>query len=356
MKHAVHLIAIVCLMQLALPFSAHASKSHTVTRSSETLQGIARRYHVSVAELRAVNSLSSSRLHRGESIIIPTHTIASAPKTAHKTAYRVAKGDTLPAIARKTGIKMATLRKLNGLRNNKIKAGQILALVPAAPAQESPVAKEDSSSQHLRLVSKELLNDQEMATSLSELTDISPDTPVDLAKNLEDSKSKSEYAQSFAGLKKSAFSFLGAHYRFGANSPTSLDCSSFTQQVFRLLDIKLPRTAREQFQVGNEVAQGDLRRGDLVFFRTYAPYASHVGIYLGNRKMIHASSRDRRVVISSMDTPYYLSRYMGARRFDKLSSSSLNLDSLIQGVEEEKDADSATNDYMDLGLPEARLN
>ncbi len=354
MKHAVRLIAAVCLLQLTLPLSALASKTHVVTRSSETLQGIARKYHVSVAELKSVNSLTSSRLHRGDSIIIPTRTSAHARKTAYSTTYKVAKGDTLPKIARKTGIKMVMLRKLNGLKGNRIKAGQILALAPTAPPQEVPTAREDTG-QHLRLLSKDLLNDQEMSSTLSELTDISPDKPVDLAKNLEDSKSKD--TTSFSALKKSAFSFLGARYRFGGNSPTALDCSSFTQQVFRLLDIKLPRTAREQFQVGNEVGQGDLRRGDLVFFRTYAPYASHVGIYLGNRKMIHASSRDHRVVVSSMDTPYYLSRYLGARRFvDKLSSSSLDLDSLMQGAEEEKDADSTANDYMDLGLPEARLN
>lgn len=350
MKHSVRMIAIVCLLQLTLPLAAFASKTHVVTRSGETLQSIARKYHVSVTELKAVNSLSSSRLRKGESIIIPTQAEAASKPIENCSTYKVTKGDTLPSIARKTGVKMAVLRKANGLKGNKVRVGQVLALAPAASTTcELSVAKATTGQQRLRLVSKELLNEQEVNNSLAELSDVDADKPVDLAKNLENSKS-------FAGLQKSAFSFLGARYRFGGNSPTALDCSSFTQQVFRLQDVKMPRTAREQFQVGNEVPQGDLRRGDLVFFRTYARYASHVGIYLGNRKMIHASSRDRRVVISSMDTPYYLSRYLGARRFDKVSSGSLNLDSLMLDAVEEQDDDSPANDHMGLGLPEARLN
>lgn len=349
MKHTVRFIALVCLLQLTLPLAAFASKTHVVTRSGETLQSIARKYRVSVNELKAVNSLSSSKLRKGDSLIIPTQAEANGKQLENCSTYKVTKGDTLPSIARKTGVKMSVLRKANNLKGNKVKAGQILALAPASNTVCDIPTKTASTQQRLRLVSKELLNEQEMSNTLAELTDIDADKPVDLAKNLESTKS-------FAGLQKSAFSFLGARYRFGGNSPTALDCSSFTQQVFRLQDVKLPRTAREQFQVGNEVGQGDLRRGDLVFFRTYARYASHVGIYLGNRKMIHASSRDRRVVISSMDTPYYLSRYLGARRFDKVSPAALDLDSLMLGVEEEQDVDSLSNDHLGLGLPEARLN
>ena len=151
-------------------------------------------------------------------------------------------------------------------------------------------------------------------------------------------------------IKKTAYSFLGARYRFGGNSRTALDCSSFTQQVFREQKVSLPRTAREQFSVGNEVMRGDLQKGDLVFFQTYARFPSHVGIYLGNRKMIHASSRDRRVVISTMDTPYYTSRYLGARRIGKASQDSINFEDLLQGVEEEREGDAVSNDTLGISL------
>jgi cell wall-associated NlpC family hydrolase len=115
-------------------------------------------------------------------------------------------------------------------------------------------------------------------------------------------------------IGKTAAQFIGTPYRFGGEGPAGIDCSSFVQQVFREHQIDLPRTAREQSQVGSEVAQGDLRKGDLVFFQTYASYPSHVGIYLGDGKMIHASSGKGEVAISDINSGYYRSRYLGAKR------------------------------------------
>jgi hypothetical protein len=96
--------------------------------------------------------------------------------------------------------------------------------------------------------------------------------------------------------------------------------------------------------------RGDLQKGDLVFFQTYAQFPSHVGIYLGNRKMIHASSRERRVVISSMDTPYYTSRYLGARRVGKDVPDAINFEDLLQGIEEENEGESPDNAVPGISL------
>jgi len=111
-----------------------------------------------------------------------------------------------------------------------------------------------------------------------------------------------------------AAQYLGTPYRFGGEGADGIDCSSFVQKVFREHQIDLPRTAREQSQMGTEVAQGDLRKGDLVFFHTYASYPSHVGIYLGDGKMIHASSGKGEVTVSDLNSDYYRSRYLGAKR------------------------------------------
>lgn len=348
MTHHLRLTFATGMLLLCLPLSAFASKTHVVTRSSETLQNIARTYNVSVSELKSINNLSSSRLYKGTKLIIPSRA-AAAPKIENCSTYRVVKGDSLPTIARKTGVSMATLRKLNNIKANRIKPGQLLALGSGDGTSCNLPSPKIAKAERLRLVNHDLLNERELQHSLAELSDIDPDQPIDLAKNLEKTK---QYAE----LQKSAYSFLGARYRFGGNSATALDCSSFTQQVFRLQDVKLPRTAREQFYVGNEVAQGDLQKGDLVFFRTYARFPSHVGIYLGNRKMIHASSRDRRVVISSMDTPYYVSRYLGARRIGKINPDTLDLGNLMLGIEEENELDAQKNDHLGLSLPETRLN
>jgi len=298
---------LLCIMILAVPQLVLASKTHVV-RKSESLHSIARKYHVSVDELKSVNNLSGTLIEKGARVIIPSHPDAQnkKQKVAEKPeSYKVSRGDSLLRVAKKTGVKVADIRRFNGIKGNRIKPGQVLALTDVSVAEESP--RLPAAVNRLQLVNRDLLNEQEFSDTLAELTDIDSERPVDLAKSLE------ENGASVNKIKKTAYSFLGARYRFGGSSRNALDCSSFTQQVFREQKVKLPRTAREQFYVGNQVMRGDLQKGDLVFFQTYANFPSHVGIYLGNRKMIHASSRDRRVVISSMDTPYYTSRFLGAR-------------------------------------------
>ena len=331
------IVIATCLILLVLPQLVLASKSHVV-RKSESLQSIARKYHVSADDLKSVNNLTASRVSKGMRLIIPSYADSQQKKaSARLNTYKVSRGDSLPKIAKNTGVKVSVIRNLNGLKGNRIKAGQVLVLA-AAETTSRP-----ASTNRLQLINKDLLNEQELTDTLAELTDLESDRPVDLAKTLEDGNA--------SNLKKSAYSFLGARYRFGGSSRNALDCSSFTQQVFREQSVKLPRTAREQFSVGNEVMRGDLKKGDLVFFQTYASFPSHVGIYLGNRKMIHASSREHRVVISSMDTPYYLSRYLGARRMTSdTESDAMDFNELLLGVEEEDERDTLTNDTLGVSL------
>jgi cell wall-associated NlpC family hydrolase len=115
-------------------------------------------------------------------------------------------------------------------------------------------------------------------------------------------------------LKEVAFQYLGIPYRFGGNSRYGLDCSAFTQDVFRQLGINLPRTAREQARLG-KLVRHRLKPGDLLFFSTYASYPSHVGIYIGNGKMIEASSVYGRVIVDDVANDPYLTRhFMFAKR------------------------------------------
>jgi len=331
-------------MILAAPQLVLASKTHVV-RKSESLHSIARKYHVSVDELKSVNNLSGTHIDKGARVIIPSHPDARVKKqkiSEKPSSYKVSKGDSLPRVAKKTGVKISDIRRFNGITGNRIKPGQVLALTDVSAADETP--RPSAAANRLQLVNRDLLNEQEFSDTLAELTDIDRERPVDLAKTLEENSS------GVNKIKKTAYTFLGARYRFGGNSRKALDCSSFTQQVFREQKVNLPRTAREQFYVGNEVMRGDLQKGDLVFFQTYARFPSHVGIYLGNRKMIHASSRDRRVVISSMDTPYYTSRFLGARRIGKDLPDDINFEDLLQGVEEEREADAVDNDMLGISL------
>lgn len=107
--------------------------------------------------------------------------------------------------------------------------------------------------------------------------------------------------------------YQGVPYVFGGTTPRGFDCSGFTQYVFGLNGISIPRTADVQFQVGIPVTKSKLQPGDLVFFSTYLPGPSHSGIYLGDGMFINASS-SRGVSIARMDNSYWGPRYVGARR------------------------------------------
>ena len=110
---------------------------------------------------------------------------------------------------------------------------------------------------------------------------------------------------------------LGKPYVWGAEGPSSFDCSGFTYYVFKnAANINLPRVPIDQSNYGTYVKKSDLREGDLIFFDTSGENdgnVSHVGIYLGNNQFIHCSSSKGQVVISEMSS-YYTKAYVNARR------------------------------------------
>ena len=108
--------------------------------------------------------------------------------------------------------------------------------------------------------------------------------------------------------------YIGVPYVWGGSTPGGFDCSGFTQYVFKQHGISIPRTTTEQYKIGQYVSKSKLKPGDLVFLQnTYREGISHVGIYVGDGKIIHASS-SKGVVISDLSTSYYVNHYYGARR------------------------------------------
>jgi cell wall-associated NlpC family hydrolase len=124
-----------------------------------------------------------------------------------------------------------------------------------------------------------------------------------------------------SGLINQAKAFLGVPYKLGGDNLNGMDCSAFVKRMFSLVDVALPRTAREQYAVGKRIPRQELTMGDLVFFSTkrYEQYPTHVGIYMGSDKFIHASALNKGGVrIDSLSSDFYNARFIGGSRVKAL--------------------------------------
>ncbi|OGR92516.1 MAG: hypothetical protein A2992_08615, partial [Elusimicrobia bacterium RIFCSPLOWO2_01_FULL_59_12] len=111
--------------------------------------------------------------------------------------------------------------------------------------------------------------------------------------------------------------YHGVRYRFGGDSKTKgFDCSGLVRRIYNDLNLKrLPHTSSGLYKMGHSVRLNDLRPGDLVFFKnTYRRGISHVGVYAGRNRFIHAQNRRRGVAMTRLSDPYYQIHYAGARR------------------------------------------
>jgi cell wall-associated NlpC family hydrolase len=275
------LISIVGLAVLAaIPVVSLAGATHVV-RKGDTLGKIARAHHVSVSKIRAANGLDGTRLPVGTKLVIP-----GGKAHSKRLKARSGKGKRAP-------VRASTLPD------------------DPTPGAQFTLADPQGSTPHIGAwtppTEAELA---ELARAPKAANTASP--AVAAASGAPEASKADESIKD--RLLRVARGMLAVPYRFGGTTLWGLDCSGFVQKTFAFLNLDLPRTAREQYREGLKVAKSDLSPGDLVFFRTYAKYASHVGIYLGDNRFVHASSRDRKVTIDSLDEPYYMKHYLGAKR------------------------------------------
>lgn len=130
-------------------------------------------------------------------------------------------------------------------------------------------------------------------------------------------KSKSVVAMksSTKDIVEKAYTYRGVRYSYGSASRSATDCSGLTTQVYKAAGVALPRTSAQQAKVGQQVSKDNLKKGDLVFFKTNrGTRINHVGIYVGEGKFIHASSGGGKVKVDSLNEGYYDRRYAGGRR------------------------------------------
>lgn len=190
--------------------------------------------------------------------------------------YRVRRGDTLEKLAQQFNIEKDEITDLNRAAKRRLRPGSVVFIPKAQDEpEEQPLVLRD-------LISKPWKSEEERGI-----------------------------------LVKVAKSFSGAPYRFGGDSVRGLDCSAFVRKMYEIFEVQLPRCAREQFYAGPRVEKQDLSTGDLVFFKTkrFAKYPTHVGIYIGDGKFIHASSLLRRgVKVDRLSDSYFTRTYTGAVR------------------------------------------
>jgi len=268
---------VVLIVLAAIPAVSLAGGTHVV-RKGETLGKIARSHHVSVARIQSANGLEGTSLSVGKKLVIPGG-------KAHSKRRKARSGKGKRVIVRESP--------------------------PAeAPPPGAQLTLVDPQGATLPAVAWKLPTESEL-TELAKAADAAS-TPLDFPGAAPEAGKAGDSIKD--RLLRVAQRMLAVPYRYGGTTLWGLDCSGFVQKTFAFLDLELPRSAREQFREGAKVAKADLSPGDLVFFRTYAKYPSHVGIYLGDNRFVHASSRDRKVTVDSLDAPYYVKRYIGAKR------------------------------------------
>ncbi|MCF6206852.1 MAG: NlpC/P60 family protein [Sulfurovum sp.] len=336
------------LYKLLLPISiatvtSHAAATKTVThkiKSGESLYTIAKKNHTTVATLCKINGIKKSEVLKvGRAIKIPGNTAASSVKSKKKVAkkttvkkkhiakrttkskkYVIKSGDTLSTLAKKHHTTVAALQKVNHLKKSDVlKLGQTLTIPGTAIAKKTKkvrVAKHTSKKAEKKLAKAlKRVNTQKFAKkSVRKSRKFTLSDIVFGRGNKLSSKSKK-----IISLAKQN---LGKRYVWGATGQrNTFDCSGFTTYVCKKNGICLPRRAIQQSKYGKPVKRSELQPGDLVFFdtsKTRRGYVNHVGIYIGNGKFIHASSAKKKVVITSLNKPFYSQRFKGARRVASL--------------------------------------
>lgn len=271
---------------------------YTVQRG-DTLYSIAKRHDTTVEILMRLNGLSEATLSVGWVLQLPFRMVQ----------HTVQRGDTLFSIARRYGSTVQAIQQENNLEGTTLSPGQVLripqvgAAAPSpSPANSNPASPADASANWVNS------SPSPSPTPPQPAPEPTPQPqPVD-----------TDYDPTHP-LIQVVLKYLGLPYVFGANSDRAVDCSAFVQQVYAEVGIKLPRTSREQWGALTTV-QGAMRQGDLVFFSFVGQQIDHVGIYLGRGVFAHANSYGSRVVIESLDSPFYRRVYRGAKRVEALQA------------------------------------
>ena len=344
--------------------SAQAVTTKHTIKNGETLYTIAHKNHTTIEEVRKVNGLKKGdTLKLGRVLTVPMNTyfpnkkkkvkkvaqVSKKSKVKKKTKivkktrtgkYAIKSGDTLFIIARKHGMTVAQLLKVNQIEyKSTLKLGQTISVSKMASSskkQKRMIAKKKrvvktKKVRKIKIVKKvkKKKENRILKTALKKHAKPLASKRVKRRRTVTVDdiffRASKPNIMSFGGksnkkaknIIRLAKTKLGRRYVWGAvGQRGTFDCSGFTNYVFKKNGINIPRTSINQSKYGKYVSRANLKKGDLIFFDTSKRrkgYVNHVGIYLGNGKFIHASSAKKKVVVSNL-SKFYGKRYKGARR------------------------------------------
>jgi cell wall-associated NlpC family hydrolase len=349
--------ALLCVAATTGSLSASsAGASHTVIiGNGDSLDSLARRYHVPVRALAKANGITPETLLRnGRKIVIPDApktvvkeptmrrpgmvtsnriAIRGGPHENHRRLALVDQGYEL-VVTRKAGdwYQVTTqIGRVGWIRSDFVRVGS-----GSAPAEQS-VARSEKPKRSARVVRSERSGVSARRTKRGK-TRVARHEPKSTTRRNRRNRSYASTSKrsrtknwtyrrtqrrgrpeatapvAEADVVRMAYGYRGTPYRYGASGKGSFDCSGFTSYVYRRKGVNLPHNAAAQFGKGKRVKGGEMKPGDLVFFNTTRRRVSHVGIYAGEGKFVHASSGGGRVRVDSLNSGYYRSRLVGARR------------------------------------------
>lgn len=250
----------------------HAAQTYKV-RAGDTLYSIAQRYGVSTTALQRANHLTTSALKPGKTLSIPSNSRTSSDPViygiADKNELTVEIGGRVAASLAK-GSRFTVLAREGSKYNVKLQDGR------TGWVAADSVTLDDTRT-------------------LAPLSDT--------------------YALQKANMVQTALAFRGSRYVSGGTGPGGFDCSGFVKYIYSRYGINLPHDSRALYKCGTPVAKADLAPGDILFFvNTYRRGISHVGMYIGDGKFIHASTHRTGVKVSDLGEAYYQAHYFAAKR------------------------------------------
>lgn len=256
-------LSVTATAVLSTVLFANAASAATVTVSKgDSLWELAKKYNTSVSAIKAENNLTSDTIYIGQTLNIGENNTSSSASTTTKT-YTVKSGDSLWKIANAHNTTITQIKTLNNLKSDTIYPGQTLKISGSSSSSSSPSTSGSSSA----------------STEASRM--------VATAKSL-----------------------IGTPYVWGGTTPAGFDCSGFIYYVVNKERSGFTRQNTAGYYASMKSVSSP-RVGDFVFFETYTSGPSHMGIYIGDNKFIHAGSSG--VTTADLTSSYWKPKYLGAK-------------------------------------------